>query len=136
MTDSTKPGMSGGQPSIEGPADLERTDVGDSLSELVERLSAIEAQLFGLAVVQQVQQLSEAEKQAFVAARLHLSAVIDQLDTAQLSQIAEALAQHTGDLQQGIQCLDQSLSTLSGATAWTSAINNIICVVGQVIPLL
>lgn len=117
-------------------ADTALADPQADLNQLLDGLRTIEVQLFGIEVVQQVQQLSDAEKQAFVAARLHLTSVINQLNTAQLSQIADGLEQHGAELQQGIQSLERSLGSLEGASGWAAAVNNIIGVVGQVIPLL
>jgi hypothetical protein len=86
--------------------------------------------------VSQVQQLTDPEKQAFVSARLTLTSVISQLETAQLSDIADKLEQQSAALQTGIQSLESSLNTLTGAAGWASAVNGIIGVIGQVIPLL
>lgn len=117
-------------------ADKALADPQADLDQLLEGLRTIEVQLFGIEVVQQVQQLSDAEKQAFVAARLHLTSVINQLNTAQLSQIADGLEQHSAELQKGIRSLEKSLGRLEGASGWAAAVNGIIGVVGQIIPLL
>ena len=106
------------------------------LEQLLDSLRTVEIQLFSIEVVQQVQQLTDPEKQAFVAARLHLSSVINQLNTAQLSQIADKLEQHAAELRQGIQDLDHSLSGLTGAAAWASAVNGVVGIIGQIIPFL
>jgi predicted nucleic acid-binding Zn-ribbon protein len=117
-------------------ADKALADPQADLEQLLDGLRTTEVQLYGIEVVQQVQQLSDADKQAFVAARLHLTSVINQLNTAQLSQIADGLEQHSADLKDGIQSLEKSLNELTGATAWASAVNSIIGVVGQFLPLL
>lgn len=117
-------------------ADAALADPQADLQTLLDGLRTVEVQLFGIEVVQQVQQLSDADKQAFVAARLHLTSVINQLNTAQLSQIADGLEQHSAELKDGIQSLEKSLNELTGATAWASAVNSIIGVVGQFLPLL
>lgn len=117
-------------------ADKTLADPQADLNQLLGGLRTIEVQLFGIEVVQQVQQLSDADKQAFVAARLHLTSVINQLNTAQLSQIADSLEQHSAELQAGIQSLEGSLGRLEGAAGWAAAVNGIIGVIGQVIPLL
>lgn len=117
-------------------ADKALADPQADLQQLLDGLRTIEVQLFGIEVVQQVQQLSDEEKQAFVAARLHLTSVINQLNTAQLSQIADGLEQHSAELQEGIQSLEGSLGRLEGASGWAAAVNGIIGVVGQIIPLL
>lgn len=106
------------------------------LEQLLDSLRTVEIQLFSIEVVQQVQQLTDPEKQAFVAARLHLSSVINQLNTAQLSQIADKLEQHAAELRQGIQDLDRSLNGLTGAAGWASAVNGVVGIIGQIIPLL
>lgn len=106
------------------------------LNKLLEELRTIEVQLYGIEVVQQVQQLSDTEKQEFASARLHLTSVINQLSTAQLSDIADKLEQKSGELQTGIQSLQKSLDSLTGASGWAAAVNGIIGVIGQVIPLL
>jgi vacuolar-type H+-ATPase subunit I/STV1 len=105
------------------------------LDKLLDSLRTIEVQLYGIEVVQQVQQLSDADKQAFASARLHLTSVINQLDTTQLSEIEGKLEQHSGELQTGIQSLQKSLDELSGASEWAGALNSIIGVIGQIIPL-
>lgn len=119
-------------------ADAEKAlaDPQADLNQLLDSLRTIEVELFSIEVVDQVQQLSDTEKQAFVAARLHLTSVINTLNTAQLSDIADKLEQHSGELRTGIQDLEGSLSTLTGAAGWASAVNGIIGVIGQVIPLL
>lgn len=117
-------------------ADKALADPQADLNQLLDGLRTIEVQLFGIEVVQQVQQLADADKQAFVAARLHLTSVINQLNTAQLSAIADGLEQHSAELQQGIQSLQKSLGALDGASQWAAAVNGIIGVVGQVIPLI
>ena len=117
-------------------ADQALADPQADLNKLLNALRKIESELFSFQVVQQVQQLSDEEKQAFVAARLHLTAVIDQLNTAQLSDIAGRLEQQSGALRDGIQGLQKSLNTLTGASGWAAAVNGIIGVIGQVIPLL
>ena len=117
-------------------ADKALADPQADLQTLLDGLRTVEVQLFGIEVVQQVQQLSDEEKQAFAAARLHLTSVINQLNTAQLSQIADGLEQHSAELKDGIQSLEKSLSELTGASTWASAVNSIIGVVGQIIPLL
>lgn len=117
-------------------ADKALADPQADLQTLLDGLRTIEVQLFGIEVVQQVQQLSDEEKQAFAAARLHLTSVINQLNTAQLSEIADGLEQHSAELKDGIQSLEKSLSELTGASTWASAVNGIIGVVGQIIPLL
>lgn len=117
-------------------ADKALADPQADLEKLLDGLRTIEVQLYGIEVVQQVQQLADADKQAFVAARLHLTSVINQLNTAQLSDIADSLEQHSAELQTGIQALEKSLGDLEGATAWASAVNSIIGVVGQIIPLI
>ncbi len=106
------------------------------LNKLLDSLRTVEVELFGIEVVQQVQQLTDPEKQAFVSARLTLTSVISQLETAQLSDIADKLEQQSASLQTGIQSLESSLSKLTGAAGWASAVNGIIGVIGQVIPLL
>jgi hypothetical protein len=106
------------------------------LNKLLDALRTIEVELFGLQVVQQVQQLSDTEKQDFVSARLLLTSVINQLNTAQLSDIADKLEQKSSELQTGIQSLQKSLDTLTGAAGWAAAVNGIIGVIGQVVPLL
>jgi hypothetical protein len=108
----------------------------DPKQQLLEELRDLEIQLFGFEVVEQVKQLPDDQKQAFAAARLHLTSVINQLNTAQLQDIADQLEQHAGELQAGISQLGQSLNSLQGASNWTAAINSIIGVVGQIIPLL
>ncbi|HEV8581990.1 MAG TPA: hypothetical protein VGX68_23210 [Thermoanaerobaculia bacterium] len=117
-------------------ADQALADPRASLDQLLDSLRTIEVELFGIQVVGQVQQLSDAEKQAFVAARLHLTSVINQLNTAQLRDIADKLEQHSGELRDGIQSLQKSLDTLTGASEWAAALNGIIGVIGQIIPLL
>lgn len=117
-------------------ADKALADPQADLNQLLDALRTIEVELFGIQVVQQVQQLSDAEKQEFVAARLHLTSVINELNTAQLSDIADKLESHKTELQSGIQSLEKSLDTLTGAAGWAAAVNGIIGVIGQVIPLL
>lgn len=106
------------------------------LNQLLDSLRTIEIQLFSIEIVDQVQQLTDPEKQAFVSARLHLSSVINTLNTAQLSDIADKLEQQSAALQTGIQDLEGSLNALTGAAGWAAAVNGIIGVIGQVIPLL
>lgn len=117
-------------------ADKALADPQADLNQLLDALRTIEVELFGIEVVQQVQQLSDAEKQEFVAARLHLTSVINELNTAQLSDIADKLESHKTELQSGIQSLEKSLDSLTGAAGWAAAVNGIIGVIGQVIPLL
>lgn len=117
-------------------ADKALADPQADLNQLLDSLRTIEVQLFSIEVVDQVQQLSDADKQAFVAARLHLTSVINQLNTAQLSDIADKLEQQSAALRTGIQGLEGSLNTLTGAAGWAAAVNGIIGVIGQVIPLL
>jgi len=117
-------------------ADKALADPQADLNQLLDGLRTIEIQLYGIEVVQQVQQLADADKQAFVASRLHLTSVINQLDTAQLSDIADSLEQHSAELKEGIQSLEKSLGGLTGASTWASALNGIIGVIGQIIPLI
>jgi uncharacterized phage infection (PIP) family protein YhgE len=117
-------------------ADRALADPQADLDQLLDSLRTIEVELFGIEIVQQVQQLSDAEKQEFVSARLHLISIINQLNTAQLSDIADKLEQHSGELADGIQSLQKSLDKLTGASGWAAAVNGIIGVIGQVIPLL
>ncbi|MES1245600.1 MAG: hypothetical protein ABUT39_28600 [Acidobacteriota bacterium] len=117
-------------------ADKALADPQADLNQLLDSLRTIEVELYGIEVVQQVQQLSDAEKQDFASARLHLTSIINQLNTAQLSDIADKLEQQSGALKEGIQSLEKSLDSLTGAAGWASAVNGIIGVIGQVIPLL
>ncbi|MEA2562291.1 MAG: hypothetical protein QOH06_3795 [Acidobacteriota bacterium] len=117
-------------------ADKALADPQADLNQLLDGLRTIEIQLYGIEVVQQVQQLPDADKQAFVASRLHLTSVINELDTAQLSDIAASLEQHSAELRTGIQALEKSLGDLTGASTWASALNGIIGVIGQIIPLI
>lgn len=117
-------------------ADKALADPQADLNKLLDSLRTIEVELYGIQVVDQVQQLSDAEKQEFAAARLHLTSVINQLNTAQLSEIADKLEQQSGALRTGIQDLEGSLNTLTGAAGWAAAVNGIIGVIGQVISLL
>jgi chromosome segregation ATPase len=105
------------------------------LNQLLDSLRTCETQLYGIQVVQQVQQLSDTEKQEFASARLHLTSVINQLSTAQLTQIESKLEQNDAALQQGIQSLQKSLGDLTAASSWASAINGVIGTIGQIIPL-
>jgi hypothetical protein len=117
---------------LANPADTQA-----DLNQLLDGLRTIEIQLYGIEVVQQVQQLpNAADKQAFVASRLHLTSVINQLATVQLSDIAASLEQHSAELRTGIQALGKSLGDLTGASTWASALNGIIGAVGQIIPLI
>lgn len=150
MSDPNDPGTNGQTPPAEDPvteaqtaADQASTEASQALAnpqadlnELLDSLRSVEVQLYGIEVVQQVQQLSDADQQAFAAARLHLGSVINQLNTAQLTQIADALEQQSGALRQGIQSLNKSLNDLTEAASWTSSINSIIGTIGQIIPLL
>ncbi|HEX3126121.1 MAG TPA: hypothetical protein VH394_02230, partial [Thermoanaerobaculia bacterium] len=111
-------------------ADKALADPQADLNALLDELRTIEVELYGIEIVQQVQQLSDAEKQEFVAARLHLTSVINELNTAQLSDIADKLEQHKGELQSGIQSLQKSLDSLTGASGWAAAVNGIIGVIG------
>ena len=61
-------------------ADKALADPQADLQTLLDGLRTIEVQLFGIEVVQQVQQLSGDDKQAFVSARIHLTSVINQLN--------------------------------------------------------
>jgi hypothetical protein len=117
-------------------ADQALADPQANLNQLLDSLRTIEVELFGIQVVQEVQQLSDQEKQEFVSARLHLIAVINQLNIAQLSDIAGKLEQHSGELRDGIQSLQKSLDKLAGASGWAAAVNGIVGVIGQVIPFL
>jgi hypothetical protein len=116
-------------------ADKALADPQADLNQLLDSLRTIEVELYGIEVVQQVQQLSDAEKQEFVSARLSLTSVINQLNTAQLSDIADKLEQQSGALRTGIQSLQKSLDSLTGAAGWAAAVNGIVGVIGQVIPL-
>jgi hypothetical protein len=111
------------------------SDPQTDLNQLLGSLRAIETQLYGIEVTQQVQALSDTEKQEFVSARLNLTSVINQLDTAQLGEIESKLEQNDAALQQGIQSLQKSLDDLTGASEWAGAVNGIIGIVGQIIPL-
>lgn len=117
-------------------ADKALADPQADLNQLLDSLRTIEVELYGIEVVQQVQQLTDAEKQEFASARLHLTSVINELSTAQLSDIADKLEQQSGALQEGIQSLEKSLDSLTGASGWAAAVNGIIGVIGQVVPLL
>jgi uncharacterized FlaG/YvyC family protein len=152
MSDPNQTGTTGqpDQPATSDPVTEAQTDASQAqaaasqaladpqadLNQLLDSLRTIEVELFGLEVVQQVQQLSDAEKQEFVSARLHLTSVINQLNTAQLSDIAGKLEQQSGELRNGIQSLQKSLDKLTGAAGWAAAVNGIVGVIGQVIPLL
>jgi len=125
-----------GADQAQAEADKALADPQADLNQLLDGLRTVEVQLFGIEVVQQVQQLADADKQAFVAARLHLTSVINQLNTAQLSEIADSLEQHSAELQTGIQSLEKSLGDLEGASGWATAVNGIIGVIGQIIPLI
>ena len=116
-------------------ADKALADPKADLSQLLDALRKIEAQLYGADIVQQVQQLSDTEKQEFASARLNLTSVINQLSTAQLTQIEGKLEQNDAALQQGIQSLQTSLGDLTAASSWASAINGVIGTIGQIIPL-
>ena len=117
-------------------ADKALADPQADLNQLLDGLRTIEIELYGIEVVQQVQQLPDADKQAFVASRLHLTSVINQLNTAQLSDIADSLEQHSAELKDGIQSLEKSLGELTGASSWATTLNGIIGVIGQIIPLI
>jgi len=58
------------------------------------------------------------------------------VDLNQLSDIADKLEQQSVALQTGLQDLEGSLNALTGAVGWAGAVNGIIGVIGQVIPLL
>jgi hypothetical protein len=109
----------------------------ETAEQVLARLRDLELQLFSLPVIEQVKQLpSAAEKQAFVAARLHLTAVVAQLNAAVLGDIRSQLEQESTALRQGIGDLTDSLDRLQGAVGWAAAINSVIGVVGQVVSLL
>ena len=144
MSDPQKTGNPAANPVAEAQTDANQAkaeagkalaDPQADLNKLLDSLRAIETQLYGIEVTQQVQQLSDADKQTFVAARLQLTSVIDQLDTAQLGEVEGNLQQYSAELQDGIQSLQKSLDDLTGASEWAGAVNGIVGVIGQIVPL-
>lgn len=105
-------------------------------TELLELLRDIEKRLYSRKVEQQIEPLDLVERQQFVAARLHLTAVIATVNAALMRDIREDLDAQSASLRQGITDLDGSLKTLTGAKQWASAVNGVISLLGNVVSLL
>ena len=107
-----------------------------SASELLAQLRLLENQLFSAEVVAEVKQLDAAQQQEFAAARIHLTTLITQLSTAQLADIRQQLEAQGPALQKGIDNLNNEMARLEDVTAWAGALNNVIGLIGQIVPLL
>ena len=105
-------------------------------TELLEGLRDVEKQLYNRKVEQQVQPLSLAERQQFVAARLHLTSIIATLNASLMRDIREDLEAQSASLRQGISDLDGSLRALTNAKQWASAVNGVIGLLGKIVSLL
>jgi DNA-binding transcriptional MerR regulator len=123
-----------GEPSPEQPAP---EPAPMTPAELLAQLRLLQNQLFSTEVVDQVKQLpAQADKQDFVDARARLGTQITRLETAQLAEIRQQLEQASGALQQGIDDLGRSLARLENVNAWAGAINGVLGIVAQIVPLL
>jgi exonuclease VII small subunit len=106
-------------------------------AELLAQLRLLQNQLFSSEVVDQVKQLpAAADKQEFVDARARLGTAITRLETAELADIRQQLEQASGALRQGIDDLERSLARLQQVNAWAGAINGVLGIVTQIVPLL
>ncbi len=124
-----------GEPTPEQPAPEAAAPM--TPAELLAQLRMLQNQLFSTEVVDQVKQLpAQADKQDFVDARARLGTQITLLETAQLADIRQQLEQASGELQQGIDDLGRSLERLENVNAWAGAINGILGIVTQIVPLL
>ena len=106
-----------------------------SFKRLLEQMTNLEERLFEDEVVAQVKTLPRDEITRFVAARSDLIAGINQLRARQLTNLSEQLAQQTALLEKNMLSLDQQLVKLENVSAWTSAINSILGVVGELVTL-
>ena len=124
-----------GEPTPDQPA--AEAAVAMTPAELLAQLRMLQNQLFSTEVVEQVKQLpAQADKQEFVDARARLGTAITRLETEQLADIRQQLEQASGALQQGLDDLDRSLNRLESVNAWAGAINGVLGIVTQLVPLL
>jgi hypothetical protein len=121
-----------GEPSSTAPA----PPPPPSASELLAQLRLLENQLYSAEVVAEVKQLDASQQQEFAAARIHLTTVITQLSTAQLADIRQQLEAEGPALQQGIDNLNNEIARMENVTAWAGAVNDVIGLIGQFVPLL
>lgn len=132
MTEPNPPGPGGQTPPPQGTPAQPYTK-----TELLAALRAIEDRLYSSEVEAKIKAtLTPDQIQAFVAARLHLTAVIAQVNAALMSDIREDLEKQSGPLRQGIGDLTTSLNRLEGAVEWAKAVNGLIGLLGQVVPLI
>lgn len=105
-------------------------------TELLALLRDIEKRLYSRKVEKQIEPLDLEERQQFVSARLHLTSVIATVNAALMRDIREDLQAQSASLRQGITDLDGSLTKLTAAKQWASAINGVVGLLGNVVSLL
>lgn len=105
-------------------------------TELVATLRDLRQQLYSPQVEARVKELNFTERQDFVAARLHLTELITEVNQALMRDIREELEKQSPALRQGIASLKGSLDRLNAADQWAAAVNQVVGVLGRIVPLI
>lgn len=107
-----------------------------TLQELLAQLRMAQNHATSDAALAQAAQLpDQAQKQAYVDAVADLGTTITRLETAQLAEIRQLLEGHSAELQDGIDNLESSLGHLENVNAWAGAINGVLGIITQIVPL-
>jgi phosphatidylinositol kinase/protein kinase (PI-3 family) len=104
-------------------------------TDLLASLREVESKLYSSEVVQEVKKQPQEQQMAFASARLHFTATISKLNAALMRDIRTQLQARAETLQEGVDSLSKSLSELEGATKWAKAINGVLGVIDQFVPL-
>lgn len=105
-------------------------------TELVATLRDLRQQLYSPQVEARVKELDFSDRQDFVAARLHLTELITEVNQALMRDIREELEKQSPALRQGIASLKGSLDRLNAANQWAGAVNQVVGVLGRIVPLI
>ena len=104
-------------------------------TDLLADLRRVEARLYDGDVVAQVVALPPDQREAFVNARLQLTASVTRLAAQELGQLDARMQGQDAALQQGVSDLGRSLGQAQEVASWTGAINSVLGLLGTIAPL-
>ena len=101
-------------------------------NEFLNELRKIRSALFTIKVSDFIKKQDDATREQFKQLKLRIMGIIEDLETAQLQQIADSLAANEQGFKEAIEDLKKELSDLDKAVKIINTVSHLISVVNQI----
>ena len=102
----------------------------------LDQLRRIKEGLFQPQINDGIRALEPKQRQEFVNRRLQLTEAILRLETAQLSEIRQAIEDHSEDLSGDVLELAEALADRTQAARWSAGLGRLLSIIAKIVPVL